>query len=361
MTAKKNQELSGIQYLRGIAAVMVVMSHVTAMARFPKYFNLDIFGRFFETGATGVELFFVISGFIIAYTSLSTSFRPKLSPREFFGKRFTRIVPLMWICIISYALLRYLGRGAFDPIPYLRALVLFPVGQVTPNVIWTLRHEALFYIVFCASWVTGRYWLYVVAAWFVSPIIVTVFDQGLYDSALFSFVFNRLNLLFGAGFVIALLYIKGFIRPRIEFKHAYLLSIVGGIVLMIYANLSMYVSEQHLRTTLDVFMITLMVSAIVTIMLSFKQLDECSFGNRVLKLLGDASYSIYLFHEFFVSAVLGLWSSIDKGANPAFVLIGVTLAAIVGSTVVYVLIERPLISWLHVSNATRANYARVNT
>lgn len=357
MTTRKNHELSGIQYLRGIAAVMVVMSHVTAMARFPKYFSLDIFGRFFETGATGVELFFVISGFIIAYTSLSNSLNPKLTPIEFFSKRFIRIVPLMWICIISYALLRYVGRGVFDPIPYLRAFVLFPVGQVTPNVIWTLRHEALFYIVFCASWMTGRFWLYVVVAWFVSPIIFTVINQGLYDTALFSFVFNRLNLLFGAGFVIAVLYIKGFIKPRIEIKHVYLLSIISGIVLMIYANLSMYVSEQHLRTTLDVFLITLMVSAIVIIMLSLKQLDEFLFGNCVLKLLGDASYSIYLFHEFFVSAVLGLWSSIDKGPNPAFVLVGVTLVAIVGSIMAYFLIERPLISLLNRNVVVRAKYA----
>ena len=356
MTARKKHELEGIQYLRGIASIMVVMAHVTTMASFEKYFGFDILGHFFETGATGVELFFVISGFIIAYASLSPTLTPKLTATEFFRKRFIRIIPLMWLCIISYAFLRYVGRGVFDPAPYLRALILYPVGQVTPNVIWTLRHEALFYIVFCASWMTGRYWLYVIAAWFVSPLIFSAIDLGLNESVWLSFLFNRLNLLFGAGFIIAILYIKGFIKPRIPFRHIYLMSILSGAVLMLYANWSMYVSETHIRTTLDVFMITMVVSLIVILMLSLKQFGKPCFGNRVLKLLGDASYSIYLFHEFFVSAALGFWSTMDKGANPVLVFLCVTVVATVCSITAYWLVERPLIYRLNKYSMLRAKY-----
>lgn len=188
------------------------------------------------------------------------------------------------------------------------------------------------------------------------PLIFSAFDLGLNESVWLSFLFNRLNLLFGAGFIIAILYIKGFIKPRIPFRHVYFMSILSGAVLMLYANWSMYVSETHIRTTLDVIMITMVVSLIMILMLSLKQFGKPFFGNRILKLLGDASYSIYLFHEFFVSMALGFWSTMDKGANPVLVLLCVTVIATVCSITVYWLVERPLIYRLNKFYILRAKY-----
>ena len=344
LIVKSTHNLEGIQYLRGIAAFMVVLFHVTSMANFPKYFNIHILGDFFKAGATGVELFFVISGFIIAYTSLSSNLQPKITAKKFFQKRVIRIIPLMWICILSYALLRYVGRdGFFDPLPVLRALFLYPIGEVAPNVIWTLRHEALFYIIFCGSWFAGRFYLYIVGAWFLSPILFMPLID--FPSPLINFLFNKLNLLFGAGFIIAVLYLKGYIKPLFELRHVFIIPIILGACLLVYSDVSGYISHDpaRIRTTLDAALMTLVCAAIVILMLVIRKTNKSSWGNNILLLLGEASYSIYLFHEFFISFSLGFWSRFDKDASPSLVLFAVSLIAIMGSIVVYFLIEKNII------------------
>ncbi len=342
--SKTTHNLEGIQYLRGIAVFIVVLSHVTGMAKFPKYFDTSILGGFFKAGGTGVDLFFVISGFIIAYTSLSSNLKPKITVQKFLQKRAIRIIPLMWISIISYALLRYVGRdGFFDPLPILRALFLYPIGEVAPNVIWTLRHEALFYIIFCSSWFAGRFYLLIIGAWFVSPLLLMPFVDN--TSTLFNFFFNKLNLLFGAGFVIAVLYLKGYIKPLFELRHVFIISIILGACLLIYSDITGYISNDptQIRTTFDTALMAFVCATIVILMLIIRKTHESSWGNNLLLLLGEASYSIYLFHEFFISFSLGFWSKLNKNAYPPSVLFVVSSISIIGSVIIYFLIEKNVI------------------
>src|SRR5689334_19701485 len=117
------KEIVGVQYLRGLAALAVVVDHSGITVATPKYFGTVIGGGLLNHGASGVDLFFLISGFIITATSLDADWQPKVKLGAFFGRRFIRIVPLMWIAIVSYAVLKFLGRGGFDPQPYLLAMV----------------------------------------------------------------------------------------------------------------------------------------------------------------------------------------------------------------------------------------------
>jgi Acyltransferase family len=127
--ASPNKEIIGVQYLRGLAALGVVVAHTSVTADFPKYFGREILGGFLAYGGSGVDLFFVISGFIMCATALKgPQLEPALSAAAFAAKRFTRIIPLMWVAVLSYILLRYLGRRIVHPIPYLRAFFLFPAG-----------------------------------------------------------------------------------------------------------------------------------------------------------------------------------------------------------------------------------------
>ncbi len=137
--------------------MFVVVDHTAGMARFEKYFGVDVFDGFLTKGACGVDVFFLISGFIICVIALNgPQLTPRISWSAFAERRFSRIVPLMWVAVLSYVALRVLGRGAFFPGPYLRALTLFPVADVQPPQIWTLRHEAVFYAVFAISFLIGR-------------------------------------------------------------------------------------------------------------------------------------------------------------------------------------------------------------
>ena len=83
---KPASELLTIQYLRGLAALMVVLQHASVPSGLARLSHL-------RTGDWGVEIFFVISGFVMWYTTVSRT----VSPRAFMYRRAVRIVPLYWL------------------------------------------------------------------------------------------------------------------------------------------------------------------------------------------------------------------------------------------------------------------------
>ncbi len=210
--ASPNKEIIGVQYLRGLAALGVVVAHTSGTADFPKYFGSEILGGFLAYGGSGVDLFFVISGFIMCATALKgPQLEPALSAAAFAAKRFTRIIPLMWAAILSYILLRYLGRGIVHPIPYLRALFLFPAGSVEPTQIWTLRHEAIFYTVFCISFLTRKRRLWFMALWFLSPFVYASLNFFQRETALeqsVQIIASPVNIDFAAGVFLGVVWHK---------------------------------------------------------------------------------------------------------------------------------------------------------
>lgn len=340
------RELFGVQYLRGIAAILVVLSHITAQCTFPKYFNREIFGSFFLAGTVGVELFFVISGFIITYVSLSNyTLQPTLSAGSFLQKRFQRIVPFMWICIIGYAILKSMGRGSFPITPYLRAMVLFPVGEVQPNVIWTLKHEFLFYSLFCLFGIYLRKWPYLIA-WFLSPFIWFAFfnDDASFFSELGEFLFNKVNILFGMGFLLGIAYKKGFFTYSINTGFSFVWSLLLSIPLLLFAYVS---GQERIDLAFNFAIISGIIStALLLFGISLIPKEPMNYMDRVGLLLGDASYSIYLTHSAIISAMLGVWSKFQPNANLIMVLITVFAACLLVGVVIHKWVEKPLISFV---------------
>jgi exopolysaccharide production protein ExoZ len=159
--------LTGIQYVRAAAALVVILDHASEKMAQPKYFGRAPLGGVFEAGSVGVDVFFCLSGFIIVYIALDRAGAAKMPAWTFVKRRFARIVPFMWLVVIAYAALRLGARGAFPVWNYVRALSLFPIGEVDPSVVWTLRHEWLFYLVFGLSFLSGRRWLF--GLWLLAP------------------------------------------------------------------------------------------------------------------------------------------------------------------------------------------------
>lgn len=133
-----SSRLDSVQMLRAIAAVTVVTHHVS----------------FFQNGEWGVDLFFVISGFIMCYVT-------ETSGRQFFAKRLIRIVPLYWagtigvycIALVKPALLMNTTTSVSDLvkslafIPFRKGDRIFPVLFLG----WTLNYEMFFYLLFALS------------------------------------------------------------------------------------------------------------------------------------------------------------------------------------------------------------------
>ncbi|WP_313159776.1 acyltransferase family protein, partial [Mixta calida] len=134
-----------VQLLRALAAIMVVMHHITIKAG--QYHNNALSG--FHIGEFGVDLFFIISGYIMCYTTEGK----KIVPWVFIQRRIKRIIPLYWV-MTAIALAVYLVAPAMvnasgGETSILASWTLFPLGKkLLVNNGWTLSYEFLFYLTF---------------------------------------------------------------------------------------------------------------------------------------------------------------------------------------------------------------------
>lgn len=340
---KQQSELVGVQYLRGLAALSVVIAHTSGMADFDKYFGQEIFGGFLDNGARGVDLFFLISGFIICMISLRG---PELLPSAtgifFAERRFTRIVPLMWFAILSYAVLRLLGRGTFFAGPYLRALILFPAWDVQPLQIWTLRHEAIFYIIFAISFLVWPRKAWILVGWATLPFVYAALSLPIYPTDFVGQVLriftHPVNVEFFTGFLIGVLWHQKTKRLELSVK-------VPPFILCTLCMIGLMTISYALSLKFD-YLSSTIISSITCAPILFLGIHvKISDGilNRTGRLLGDASYSIYLFHPHFVSAVLGVWALFAHRTPIAIVIIGTILITTASCVLVHLFIERPLL------------------
>lgn len=84
--------LNNIQVLRGFAALIVVVFHIVGASNSYKM-PAEIFGLTGALGRSGVDIFFVISGFIMVYTQ----YNKKTKPLSFIKDRIIRVVPIYWV------------------------------------------------------------------------------------------------------------------------------------------------------------------------------------------------------------------------------------------------------------------------
>src|SRR5258708_34516790 len=185
---------SGIDALRFASALMVAVFHLlfwswagiystidqtnlifAGAAQFPSAVRLTWFGW------VGVEVFFVISGFVITNSAI------RVSPMQFLTGRMLRLYPAVWTCATATFAALYLIAG--DPIsillgPYVKSLLLLPRVRWIDGVYWTLVVEISFYaLVFCIL-LLKRFSVIHRAAW-----VLTIFSG----------VFNASNLAVDLG------------------------------------------------------------------------------------------------------------------------------------------------------------------
>ncbi len=146
--------IGGLQMLRGLAATLVVAFHLQAAALNEGY-DPGLF-RLFAQGEAGVDIFFVLSGFVIFHAAAGN---PALTARRFLAQRFWRIVPPYWAALaLTLAALAALAilRGDAGALPDARGIavsvLLLPLPGQVMAVAWTLTVEALFYLLFALTW-----------------------------------------------------------------------------------------------------------------------------------------------------------------------------------------------------------------
>lgn len=173
-----NQKILSVQYLRGIAALCVVMYHFS-------FFTPAWFSSLFSNGMVGVDVFFIISGFIIYY---STHRRDECHPSIFLIKRIARIYPLFVVVLLASIASQ---AGGITTEQLIRGLLVLHNDYTLPapafgfNLLppaWTLTYELAFYALFClCAAITPKYrgHLCIVLLLAIPAILQMVFNGSL--------------------------------------------------------------------------------------------------------------------------------------------------------------------------------------
>ena len=281
-----NRRIVNIQALRGIAALIVLLPHL-------KHYDIRFGGDYlpgrtlWELGNAGVDLFFVISGFVMVATTLGRH-GSSAEPGRFLLRRAAHIYPLYWI-FSGVVLVVYLKSAAMvnahaegQRIILWKSFLLLP-QKATPLVAqgWTLIHELYFYLVFALLLKVRESW--VPATLILWGVVVTAASFRFVDkNPELNILVNPLTLEFIAGCFIAMALRGGYVR-----QGGWVL--VAGIVLLVIGAMRLTdLNSPWQRVAYFGVPSALIVSGAVAIEQVGKTLP------RWLIATGDASYSLYL-------------------------------------------------------------------
>jgi len=315
--------LYSIQYLRALAVLAVVSYHAGQWVLSPVV-----------VGAAGVDIFFIISGFVM----WTATWNQPADPLEFLRRRVVRIVPLYWLATVALALGVLLMPGVIPNVTlqgaHLAKSLLFiphvnPQGYPFPflAVGWTLNYEVIFYLAFAAALSAGREHRLAVLTWILAPLACL----GMIYVPLYHLFANPMLLQFLAGAVIARLWIQRALpSPRVGL----VLALIGGLAL---------VGTHWLGAQPDHFIRPFLWGApSACLVLGLVAAEPILPRIAALRHLGDASYSIYLVHHSIMALV-------NRAMGPSQSVLffcaasGVSIAA---GLACHAAIERPLLARL---------------
>ncbi len=338
-----------VQALRGIAALLVVMQHLVTMW-YPEVRHS--FPMIAFKGTSGVDIFFVISGFIMPLSVRRSGSRARAA-RTFFIRRLERIVPLYWICtVLKYCVVRLSPdlseHGVGSGWHVFASFLFLPSFDTSHHVVpllqlgWTLNWEMLFYALMAIALLLGA-----PLRFFLPPILIGL--ASLY------FVHPPSNLPLDTRTIPLLVEFLLGLALSVRYRHrlrsartvpapvAWTIGIAAFLALIFWLPATNY----------PLFFGGFLAMAVVGAGL---ELEE-SIGHhipRLLLLLGDASYSIYLTHWFLVSIfrkTLGhsVLASMSNATLPLLIMLSVS--CVVG-ILVYHFVESPINHYFRVRRRT---------
>lgn len=368
-TGEHLEQLRSIQALRALAALAVMFAHLHGIeAR--QSGEGPVLSAAWIAGVSGVDLFFVISGFIMVWVAGDTA--PSLkNAAKFLFARVIRIYPLWWLFAAAMAAYFLMTYGApwdaeklaatnvggtehliksFLLIPH-DAFPILPLG-------WTLMHEMYFYLVFSLILLLPRdyriqacvlWGLMIIAA--TSAHITGFYANGLLDLVLFPMTFE---FLLGAG---AAWVLKA---GWTQFRWPALGLGLAGLGLA-YVSVD-FNSTTSLLPTARTFAYGPAFALLVYALVAIEQTSRLGqFIPQFAVRLGDWSYSLYLCHLLVISAIarafFSIFGQVGIVDNIVFLILSI-VATIAISGLVYKLFERPV---LKLSSKLRAVWFKERT
>lgn len=322
-----------LQHLRALAVLLVVFAHIHQHDA--RFFPAPLLDQTAFFGFSGVDVFFVLSGFIIHWL-----YRDQAGfDLRYFLNRLNRILPLYWIftalAVAGYVLIGDTLTRDQGELDLLASLTLIPTGQPPVLMVgWTLTHELYFYFAYGLMLLLprgARRWA--VLAWAAATLAFNAFPHGLHTPWL-DLVFSPFNGLFLAGALMA------------EFRQRLTALKWPGLVLAgLGLALGLYWCHTHGLDGLASGPLRVAVLAPFAIGFSWAVLAWRPHLPGWLARIGDASYAIYLSHILVIGVLARLMPRfIGDMPLSSLGFYAVALAAcLVFGWLTHILLERPLL------------------
>lgn len=349
------KKIDFIQLVRGIGALLVCSFHMKTLLNTSGF----AYGSFFfGSGAIGVPIFFILSGFIIVYTTQNSS-SSLGSIRVFALKRVVRIVPLYYL--VTFIWIVGLGQVGYyflrHPDLLVRAATFVPSfsKDVGPSfgfppvaVGWTLYYEMLFYLIFCVSLLFGRFRYAVLSSVIVALVVglplltgsMATFDPSHcygFSYSYFEVLASPVMLYFLLGIGLGWVYLSSF-----TLKHN--VSRLLVCISLIYFWLAYFGIG---RFSDSIFTNILTCGGLLFSLLMLHK-NRRVMVYRPLVYLGDISYSLYLIHPLVIVFLPKILCSIGLSmlAKGPILFVIALLFIFTLSAISYEVIERRMLSRL---------------
>ncbi|MDN3579910.1 acyltransferase family protein [Mucilaginibacter flavus] len=357
LVINNKHKLAGLDHLRALAITLVFFYH------YQLFGHPEWEGRICEFGWTGVDLFFVLSGFLIAGQLFATiARRYQISLKQFFIKRFFRIIPAYLVMVGLYSFAPFLreGEGIAPVWKYLTFTLNYGldrryVGTFTHA--WSLCVEEQFYlslpliILLCRYLKVGKKITWLFPLLFIAGFAVREWcwryqalpnlkTEGAWTKYIYYPTHNRLDgLLIGVA-IAGLFTFWPQIKLRVN-NHGNLLLATGLVLLAA----SYFVTLQHSDHKASVYGYPL-VSLAFGFIVAGAVCPSCILYKRAWWLtsqIATLSYSIYLVHKMMIhlTQVIGGYLGMDVNGNLMFLLC--IISSISGALLMRYLVEKPFL------------------
>ncbi len=328
----------GIQYLRFFAALLVLLDHTFQIIGQAGHGQLP---PAFPGGAAGVDVFFVISGFIMTHISR----QPGLSARSFLLDRITRVAPPYWLLTLVVAVVLLIKPSVFNSVHLTTPIFLSSIVFMTwPNpwlpgnppllqVGWTLNYEMFFYLIFAVSMILSKRYRVAIAIGFIT-LLALAGTAAPPNNVWIEFYTFPMIVEFAFGMAIAV-----YTQHRSLSLPLSILIFIAGIILLSASMFAPLGRMSSIRTVLWGFPAALTVLGIVAL-----EQKRPMIQSGALLHLGNASYSLYLTHIFILGICRVGWRYLDAfNIDDAFLLLSCIGGSILAGLAFYSAVERPLI------------------
>ncbi len=353
LTKNHTKKIINLQMFRGLAAMMVLVSHANLIV------DKSLFSGLLVVGRCGVDFFFVLSGFIIYHVNYYFIGHP-VRYGYYIRKRFNRIYPIYWIytlvtLAIHFVLMKYTGKGLIYWINVnleniLRSLFLYPVNTAIQEasiipVAWTLSYEIVFYVMFSLLILLRKQIsMFFITIWVVAVIINSVFSFQT-GNLLMNVILNVKNLEFFMGCMAAYFFRKYSCKlPKYQLRLLMTFAVLLLAISWCYSLHAGHIYDVIHKMDVITFGIPFFIIILCAVLLEEKVPANKASLKNIFIYLGDASYSIYLTH--FVTITL-VNIKLGKSFNSFLIFSISVLTSIIVGCLLYRFIEKPLLNWLN--------------